>query len=262
MKLPPNRIDSFVRRPDPGIRAVLLYGPDAGAVRDHADTLARGVIDPPTDPFRVAELASAEIGRDPARLVDEVFALSLIGGRRLVRVRDASDAVAPALEAVLKGGETDTLVVLEADELTPRSALRKLAEGADGAAAIACYMPDEEAIGRFIHRLLAEAKVSADGEAEQLLAASLVGDRQIARREVEKLIAYVGDGGPRRSGGGARLHRRRHRAVAGRPGHGGGGWRPADASTARSTGCCPRAARRSASCARCSAISCGCTSWR
>jgi DNA polymerase-3 subunit delta len=195
VKLPPNRIDSFIRRPDPGIRAVLLYGPDAGAVRDYADTLARGVVNPPTDPFRVAELASAEIGRDPARLVDEVFALSLIGGRRLVRVRDASDAVAPALEAVLKGGETDTLVVLEADELTPRSALRKLAEGADGAAAIACYMPDEEAIGRFIHRLLAEAKVSADGEAEQLLAASLVGDRQIARREVEKLIAYVGEGG-------------------------------------------------------------------
>lgn len=195
MKLPPNRIDSFVRRPDPGIRAVLLYGPDAGAVRDYADILARGVVDPPTDPFRVAELAAAEIGRDPARLVDEVFAMALTGGRRLVRVRDASDAVAPALDAALKGGETDTLIVLEADELTPRSALRKLGEGAESVVTIACYMPDEEAIGRFIHRMLANARVAIDGEAERLLATLLVGDRQIARREVEKLIAYAGDGG-------------------------------------------------------------------
>ncbi len=195
MKLPPNRIDGFVRRPDPGMRAVLLYGPDSGAVRDYADTLARGVVDPPNDPFRVAELASAEIGRDPARLVDEVFALSLSGGRRLVRVRDATDAVAPALEAALKGGETDTLIVLEADELTPRSALRKLGEGADTVATIACYMPDEEAIGRFIHRQLADARVAVDGEAEHMLATLLVGDRQIARREVEKLIAYAGEGG-------------------------------------------------------------------
>ena len=194
MKLPPNRIDGFVRRPEPGIRAVLLYGPDSGAVRDYADTLARGVVDPPTDPFRVAELASAEIGRDPARLVDEVFAMSLSGGRRLVRVRDATDAVAPALEAALKGGESDTLIVLEADELTPRSALRKLGEGADTVATIACYMPDEEAIGRFIHRQLADARVAVDGEAEHLLATLLVGDRQIARREVEKLIAYAGEG--------------------------------------------------------------------
>jgi DNA polymerase-3 subunit delta len=195
VKLPPNRIDGFVRRPDPGMRAVLLYGPDSGAVRDYADTLARGVVDPPNDPFRVAELASAEIGRDPARLVDEVFALSLSGGRRLVRVRDATDAVAPALEAALKGGETDTLIVLEADELTPRSALRKLGEGADTVATIACYMPDEEAIGRFIHRQLADARVAVDGEAEHMLATLLVGDRQIARREVEKLIAYAGEGG-------------------------------------------------------------------
>jgi DNA polymerase-3 subunit delta len=195
VKLPPNRIDGFVRRPDPGIRAVLLYGPDAGAVRDYADALARGVVDPPTDPFRVAELASAEIGRDPARLVDEVFAMSMIGGRRLVRVRDASDAMAPALDAALKGGETDTLILLEADELTPRSALRKLGEAADSVATIACYMPDEDAIGRFIHRMLAEAGVAADGEAEHLLASLLVGDRQIARREVEKLIAYAGEGG-------------------------------------------------------------------
>lgn len=195
MKLPPNRIDSFVRRPDPGIRAVLLYGPDAGAVRDHADALARGVVDPPTDPFRVAELAAAEIGRDPARLVDEVFALSLTGGRRLVRVRDATDAVVPALDAVLEGGESDTLILLEADELTPRSALRKLGEGAAAVATIACYMPDEAAIGRFIRRVLADAGVSTDGEAEHLLTTLLVGDRQIARRELEKLIAYAGEGG-------------------------------------------------------------------
>ena len=44
MKLQGKAIEGFIARPDPKIRAVLVYGPDAGLVRDRADTLARSVV--------------------------------------------------------------------------------------------------------------------------------------------------------------------------------------------------------------------------
>ena len=37
MKLPATRVAAFLRRSDPGFRAVLFYGPDAGLVRERAD---------------------------------------------------------------------------------------------------------------------------------------------------------------------------------------------------------------------------------
>ena len=47
------------------------------------------------DPFRVADLSAATLAADPARLADEAAQISLMGGRRVVRVRDAGDALAP-----------------------------------------------------------------------------------------------------------------------------------------------------------------------
>src|SRR3954454_18437794 len=40
VKLAAARVAAFLRRPDPEIRAVLFYGPDAGLVRERADAVA------------------------------------------------------------------------------------------------------------------------------------------------------------------------------------------------------------------------------
>jgi DNA polymerase-3 subunit delta len=192
MKLAANRIDGFVRAPDPEVRVALVYGPDSGLVRERAEALVRSAAGDAADPFRAVALTGGDIARDPARLADEFTALSMIGGRRAVRVREAADAVAPAVAAVLDGPGSDCLVVLEAGELTPRSALRKLCEDSGAAVALPCYLPDAAAMGRLVRDALSEAGLSIDRDAETLLAETLAGDRQLARRELDKLIAYMG----------------------------------------------------------------------
>ena len=42
MKIAPARLAAFLQRPDPAIRAVLLYGPDAGLVRERAGVIFTG----------------------------------------------------------------------------------------------------------------------------------------------------------------------------------------------------------------------------
>ena len=64
MKLPPARVAAFLR--DPGsCRVVLLYGDDAGMIRDRAETLVRAVAGSLDDPFLVTELAREDIRRLP-----------------------------------------------------------------------------------------------------------------------------------------------------------------------------------------------------
>src|ERR1044071_6142465 len=147
MKLPAARVAAFLRRPDPEIRSVLFYGPDAGLVRERADAVARSVCPDLRDPFRVAELTAATLSADPARLADEAAQISLMAGRRVVRLRDASDQQAPLFARFLADMPGDALIVAEAAELPSRSALRRAFEEAPHAAAIGCY-PDNAQMGR------------------------------------------------------------------------------------------------------------------
>jgi len=193
MKLQGAAIEKFLRQPDPGVRAVLIYGSDEGLVRERAATLGRQVVPDLNDPFRVASLAADALAADPTLLADEAASLSLMGGRRLVRVRDGSDKTTRALAQLLEAPAGDSLAVIEAGDLTPRSTLRKLAESAPQAAALPCYVEDEAGLARTLRAQIAEAGKTIDPDAERMLASSLVGDRMLARGEVDKLLIYMGE---------------------------------------------------------------------
>ena len=42
-------IDAFLNKPDPGRPIILLYGPDAGLVRERADALVASAVDSASD---------------------------------------------------------------------------------------------------------------------------------------------------------------------------------------------------------------------
>src|SRR5688572_11491415 len=120
--LAPRDIPAFLKRPDPHIAAVLIYGPDSGLVRERADVLARAVVADFKDPFNYIELADADLKGEPGRLADEAAALSFAGGRRVVRVKSSGEAAAKAAETLIaaldKGHvKANALIVVEAGDL-------------------------------------------------------------------------------------------------------------------------------------------------
>lgn len=195
MKLPSARVAGFLRRPDPEIRAILLFGPDAGLVRERAEGLARTVCPDLRDPFRVADLAAAAVAADPARLADEAAQISLMGGRRVVRVRDAGDALAPVFARFLAAPVGDALVVVEAGELPGRSTLRRAFDDAPLAAAIGCYADSARDLAAVIRESCAAHRIEISRDALDFLVGHLGGDRLLTRAELEKLALYAGDGG-------------------------------------------------------------------
>jgi len=195
MKIQPARSDAFLAAPEASVRAVLLYGPDAGLVRERAERLCRSAVEDLRDPFRVVELGPAELRAEPARLADEAAQLSLAGGRRVVRVREAGDSAAEALGAFLEAPMGDALVVVEAGDLPRRSKLVALFEEAPNAAAIACYLDDEQALSAIVRASLREAGLAIAADALDYLVTHLGGDRLATRRELEKLVLYMGAAG-------------------------------------------------------------------
>ena len=195
MKLAGARLESFLRKPDPAVVAALLYGPDHGLVRERADRLVAAAAGDPADPFRVADITSDAIKDDRTRLADEAAALPFTGGRRVVRVRDGKDALAPAVRVLLDAGAVGGLVVVEASELPPRSPLRQGFEAADAAVAIACYLDEPDALRRLIVDDLGSHGMTPSPDAAELLASFLGADRGLTRRELEKLALYRGEPG-------------------------------------------------------------------
>ena len=138
---------------------------------------------------------SAELSRDeaakPGALAGEAAALAMTGGRRVVRLREATDAHAGPLKDAL-ATSAEALLVLEGGELTARSKLRVLAEAAPEVAVIACYRERGDELAATLGRMLKEQGVQADPAALSWLATRLGEDRMQTRREVEKLALYVG----------------------------------------------------------------------
>jgi DNA polymerase-3 subunit delta len=158
-------------------------------IRDRAEALVRAVAGSLDDPFLVTELPRDEI----RRLGDEAAGFSLIGGRRVVRVRDVTDAAIEPVQALLKG-KAPAFVVLEGPSMASRSKLRTALEAAPDGAAIGCYPEEGRALEDTIRESLRANGVGIEPDALSWLSQQLGADRASTRAELEKLALYAGLG--------------------------------------------------------------------
>ena len=196
MKIAAGKINNFIRKPDPQIRAVLIYGPDGGLVRERSEIIAKSVVEDLNDPFLVSDLTSETLKQEPGRLMDEAAAIAMTGGRRVVRLRDADDSCAAALAAFLEEPAGDALIVISGGDLPARSKIRKIFEGSKTiGAAVACYADDGQSLDGLIRDTMRKANIRIEEGAIGYLAARLGADRALSRSELEKLVLYAGEGG-------------------------------------------------------------------
>ncbi|MEM6463671.1 MAG: DNA polymerase III subunit delta [Pseudomonadota bacterium] len=187
-----HEVDSFIRRPDPKYRAFLIYGPDRGLVSERAAALSAKVDVDLSDDFNVVRLDAAAIREDPARLLDEINAIALFGGDRLVWLRGAGNekAITDAFAAISKDPPANTTLIVEAGDLKKSASLRKAAEAGSATMALPCYGDDGRNIHALIDEELGRAGLKITGAARRILAENLGGDRLASRSELQKLALY------------------------------------------------------------------------
>ncbi len=184
-------VPNFLARPDKSCFLVLVFGPDAGLVRERTRALLKASVGDIDDPFSLVHLSGDDIAADPARLLDEAGTLPLLGERRAVWVKAGARSFAAAIEALLAAPPADCRVVIEAGDLKRNAALRMVCERARNAVAIACYADGERELARLIDDELRASNLKIAPEARALLTSLLGGDRQLSRNEIGKLALFA-----------------------------------------------------------------------
>lgn len=197
-------VDRFLKTPDPAVRAAVIHGKDRSGVAERATLLCKAITPDLNDPFNVTVLTDSDIDGDETRLDEALTALSMIGGRRLVRVRLGSEKasidkqLAAALKAHADGAfNPDAMLVIEAGALGRDSALRKAAEASTAAVGIACYEDETGDVARMTREALAADKVGLTQDALDRFVARLPRERGLMRQEIERLVLYIGPGSGR-----------------------------------------------------------------
>jgi len=195
-------IERFLKTPDAAFRAAVIYGRDRGGVRERADRLAKAVTANPDDPFDVALMTEDEV--DEGRLAGELSAISMMGGRRLVRVRFSTEKTGPdrmvaeALAGHVEGRfNPEAFLLVEAGAIDRSSPLRKAAEKAAACATIPCYEDEPGDVARLVRESLAADKVGLDAGALELFVGRMPRERGVARQEIERLSLWLGPGSGR-----------------------------------------------------------------
>ncbi|MFZ0065711.1 MAG: DNA polymerase III subunit delta [Pseudolabrys sp.] len=184
-------VDRFIARPDPALPIVLVFGPDAGLVRERVEALVRASVDDPNDPFALARIEGDELAGNPARLVEEAHTVPLFGGRRAVLVKAGTRNIASAVETVIGSPSNECRVIIEAGNLSKSAPLRSLCEKAKVAAALPCYADGERALSQLIDEEMREADLVIASDARVALLALLGSDRLASRNEIRKLTLYA-----------------------------------------------------------------------
>lgn len=209
MKLAGRQAQAFCKSPDLSLLGALIHGGDAGQVMGARKRLMQAILGDPPDDLRVTRLEPAEVRRDGAIVLDSLRTQGFFPGRRVVLIEGLTDSaiktLVPAIEAATP---EDAFLIVTADALPARSAMRKLFEGRRDLSALQLFADaidaqevagalaehgarcgiDDTAAGK-----LAEATHSMDhGSAQQLLKLvatfALSQDEPLTVNDVERII--------------------------------------------------------------------------
>jgi len=190
VKLRPHEVAVQLKSINPNVRFALIYGPDGGLVEERSKRLISQLIKNPNDPFLFGEISIEAVKADNGLLADEASQPPLTGENRVIRVDRADDSALDSIKAILEGPKPHNFLILTAGNLTTSSKLRKQAEEAENAIAIACYSDTQETVEALISQILSANDLRIAADAKHYLMQHLGSDRGVSRAEIEKLALY------------------------------------------------------------------------
>jgi DNA polymerase-3 subunit delta len=204
MKVPPFKIDSFINSisKNKEIFGALVYGPESGLVSINSSKISKEIVCDPADPFLVTNIDPKKLDDDNALMVDEFVSISMLGGRKLIRVSGATNKVTSSLKLVFgenKKGQDfkqpigNNFILISAKELESSSSLRKFCENNPYLATIACYEDNESTIRKIIVDKLRSCDLQVQDGVVDVIINKFGKNRLVILNELEKLAIYSCD---------------------------------------------------------------------
>ena len=174
------------------VRAVLIYGPDAGQIDEYCDLAIEKL---GIEKDNLFALDSDELREKQDALFAEACTPSMFGGHKMVIISSAGDACAKQVAELVEHPGLCATVIVTGGDLRAGGGLRLLFEGAQNMAALACYTDDARTLANLIRNELSAAagiqQITPD--AMTYMTTHLGGDRGITRGFLTKIALYVDD---------------------------------------------------------------------
>lgn len=196
MKIAPYQIEQYIQNiGNAKVAGALIFGPEESVISHNIKTIATKITPDLADPFLVVNLNKERFAQDSSCLADEFYSFSMLGGRKLIMIKDPDAAAVAALKSLLSDkdsvAKSENFILIQAGDLDRGSALRKAAEEYNNFAAIACYEDDERTIKKFIESELRKNEVEPQPDCTQHLYDKLGKNRQIIANEINKIAIYL-----------------------------------------------------------------------
>ena len=173
-----------------GKRVIVLHGDNIQVKADLFRLIRKGLGIEADDPFRLAQLDSDVIDADPARLGDELGAISMFGGSRLVRVTATAKQAENLVEIAGAAPDGEWLLLVDTDEFSVA------ASTATSLLAVSCAAETGGSFHQFVRNEFERAGVLLEDGVLEFLIPLLGEDRAAARGEVEKLALLTNSAAP------------------------------------------------------------------
>lgn len=193
MNYKPYQLENFCKKPSPEIKCIVLFGTNEGEIATLQKKCAEAVCESVNDGFRYCVLNMEDVSKDGGEIYAEFHAQSLMGGRRVVVVKDADNSLTPLLKNMIPETGSDNLLILTSDSLNTKSSLITWGKERSDVILVGCYEEREGDISAQAEKMLREKGLSADVSTLQFLASRLSPDSKLNQSEIDKLEIYLGE---------------------------------------------------------------------
>ncbi|MCR4918056.1 MAG: DNA polymerase III subunit delta [Alphaproteobacteria bacterium] len=174
------------------IKAVLIYGPDAGQIDELSDK-AVDILSVEKD--NIFTVDSDELSEKQNALFAEACTPSMFGGQKMIIISNAGDSDAKIIKELVEQNGLGATVIVTGGDLRSGGSLRTMFENGSDIAAIACYTDDAKTLETLIrNELFTTANIKQiSPDAMSYMITHLGGDRGITHGFLNKIALYVDD---------------------------------------------------------------------
>lgn len=195
MKITNANTNSFIKNIPQNITAILIYGQDFGLAENRILEIKSSFLQKDAENQGAFDiLYFSNIKDNFEKVIESLSSNSLFWqGKKVCIIKECKDALSKYIKEYLdflSSIRPNSLLILQADELTNTSTLRKLFEQEKFLAALPCYVDDEKTLRLVITTKLKDAGLAIESDALDYLANNLGNNRAITNSELDKLILY------------------------------------------------------------------------
>ena len=205
MKIQANQVEAYIKNiANQKLAGCLLFGNDQPSVNRHFLSVANKISPNLNDDFLVADLTSQRIKEEDGQIIfDEFFSLAMLGGRKLILIRDieksSSKAIekscSKAIESLAKDenllDKSDNFLLINGGNLDKSSSLLRAIEDSKSFVAIPCYQESDYLIKKHINQSLKNKGINCDNQVVEYIFNATSKNLEIITTEVDKIDCYL-----------------------------------------------------------------------